>query len=151
MWWEGWGVKIRKWRKTSVTRRRRKSVAEINRFAAHKSAFCTQLPNLLGIQHVNQTHSRQSPPTMLGISLAGFLFFSLIVAKKITQSIQDVGKLFASPSTSKSLRVLYLFLWNKYFFGFFVCLFLPCPWHIEVPGPEIEPAPQQWQRQILNL
>ena len=28
---------------------------------------------------------------------------------------------------------------------------LVCPWHVEVPGPKREPAPQQWQHWILNL
>ena len=28
--------------------------------------------------------------------------------------------------------------------------FLPHPWHVEVPGPGIKPAPQQWQLRILN-
>ena len=35
-------------------------------------------------------------------------------------------------------------------FFFFVCLFLflffwPHPWHAEVPGPRLKPAPQQWR------
>ena len=32
----------------------------------------------------------------------------------------------------------------------FVCLFLPNPWHAEVPGPGIKQMPQQWRHQILN-
>ena len=29
------------------------------------------------------------------------------------------------------------------FFGFIICLFWPCLWHVEIPGPEVQPAPQQ--------
>ena len=30
-------------------------------------------------------------------------------------------------------------------------IFWPCPWHVEVPRPGIEPEPPQWQSQILNV
>lgn len=52
--------------------------------------------------------------------------------------------------------------WKVFLFGFVVvvvvifCLFLwgsfwPCLWHAEVPGPGMEPEPQQWKHQVLNL
>ena len=32
------------------------------------------------------------------------------------------------------------------FFGFVLFFIWPCSWHVEVPGPGIEPTPQQWSK-----
>ena len=34
---------------------------------------------------------------------------------------------------------------------FYSSLFCLHPWRVQIPGPGIEPAPQQWHCQILNL
>ena len=54
---------------------------------------------------------------------------------------------------------LFFYFWTNNFVHLFLfcwAIFLPCPWHAEVPGPGIEPMPQwrpkplQWQHWILN-
>ena len=46
------------------------------------------------------------------------------------------------------LEPLVFFIFFPHFILFY--LFWPCPWHVEVPGPGIEPTPREWQWQILN-
>ena len=56
-------------------------------------------------------------------------------------SIVHGSSLFSTPSPAFIICVLFFF-----FFFFFAA-----PQHVEVPGPGIEPTPQQWQCWILKL
>ena len=76
--------------------------------------------------------------------------------KLIAQQIFCVGphKFFDTKNCGKRLLIVSHLLHASttyklfnFFFSFFFWLHL---WHVEVPGPRMEPKPQLWQRQILN-
>ena len=80
---------------------------------------------------------------------------------KTTEEIVFLIWLHLEKSWRKTLFGCACVLWKEkeyFIFHFFknVFVFWPCPWHVEVPGPEIElpsqqwPEPQQWQHQIPN-
>ena len=57
---------------------------------------------------------------------------------------------------SSQYIIFQLGILRRYLHFYFLFFILPCPWHVEVPVPGIEPTPQQppeplqWQRWILN-
>lgn len=105
-------VKIRKWRKPPVSRPSRKSVAwDVTGLLHTDLLSALDFPTASGASSTSFKHTQgkalQHCWTFLWqVSCASF--FELMVAEKITQGIQDVDMLLASPSTSKSLRVLWI-------------------------------------------